>query len=264
MGIGTIITLDEKVKANNINTFITNELDFSVLYTSNHWGGIINSWTEIQIKVLKDDAKMVADVITILNRIKSDAVYTDFVVNLTKELTKAGKDNALFALIPTIKNSKRLLNYEGVLNIFKQDLSGKAPDLTFVTYNGTKEAKNQVTTVLKTDDLKSKFTLLVFYKSGCGPCEETMKGLTDNYKAITKKGIKIITIAADTDEKVFKDTSLPHPWHDKYCDFEGMNGINFKNYAVIGTPTMYVLDSKGIILSRLATINEVLDFMKKH
>jgi thiol-disulfide isomerase/thioredoxin len=264
MGIGTIITLDEKEKANNINTFITNELDFSVLYTSNHWGGIINSWTEIQIKVLKDDAKMVADVITILNRIKSDAVYTDFVVNLTKELTKAGKDNALFALIPTIKNSKRLLNYEGVLNIFKQDLSGKVPDLTFVTYNGTKEAKNQVTTVLKTDDLKSKFTLLVFYKSGCGPCEETMKGLTDNYKAITKKGIKIITIAADTDEKVFKDTSLPHPWHDKYCDFEGMNGINFKNYAVIGTPTMYVLDSKGIILSRLATINEVLDFMKKH
>jgi hypothetical protein len=262
MGIGTMITIDEKEKANNINTFITNELDFSVLYTSNHWGGIINSWTEIQIKVLKDDAKMVADVITILNRIKSDAVYTDFVVNLTKELTKAGKDNALFALIPTIKNSKRLLNYDGVLNIFKQDLRGKAPDLTIVTYNGTKEAKNQITTVIKTDDLKSKFTLLVFYKSGCGPCEETMKGLIDNYKAIITKGFKIITIAADTDEKVFNDSSLLYPWVDKYCDFEGAKGINFKNYAVIGTPTMYVLDSKGIILSKMATISEVLDFMK--
>ena len=107
MGIGTIITLDEKEKAININTFITNELDFSVLYTSNHWGGIINSWTEIQIKVLKDDAKMLADATTILNRIKSDAVYTDFVINLTKELTKAGKDEVLFALIPSIKNSKR-------------------------------------------------------------------------------------------------------------------------------------------------------------
>jgi thiol-disulfide isomerase/thioredoxin len=263
MGIGTIITLDEKEKANNINTFITNELDFSVLYTSNHWGGIINSWTEIQIKVLKDDAKMVANVNTILNRIKSDAIYTDFVVNLTKELTKAGKDDALFALIPSIKNSKRLLNYDGVLNIFKQDLTGKAPDLTIVTYNGTKEAKNQITTVIKTDDLKSKFTLLVFYKSGCGPCEETMKGLTDNYKEIVSKGIKIVSIAGDTDEKVFKDTSVPHPWADKYCDFEGTKGINFKNYAVIGTPTMYILDSKGIILSRLATITEVLEFVKR-
>ena len=262
MGIGTIITLDEKEKANNINTFITNELDFSVLYTSNHWGGIINSWVEIQIKVLKDDAKMVTDATTILNRLKSDAIYTDFVINLTKELTKAGKDDALFALIPTIKNSKRLLDYEGVLNIFKQDLSGTAPDLTIVTYNGIKEAKNQITTVIKTADLKSKFTLLVFYKSGCGPCEETIVGLTANYKDIVSKGIKIISIAADTDEKVFKDTSLPHPWSDKYCDFEGTKGINFKNYAVIGTPTMYVLDSKGIILSRLATISEVLDFVK--
>ena len=263
MGIGTSITLDEKEKANNINAFITHELDFSVLYTSNHWGGVINSWTEIQIKVLKDDAKMLADVITILNRIKSDAIYTDFVVNLTKELTKAGKDDALFALIPSIKNSKRLLNYEGVLNIFKQDLSGKAPDLTVVTYNGTREAKNQVTTVIKTADLKSKYSLLVFYKSGCGPCEETMLGLVEHYKEMVNKGIKIISIASDTDEKVFKDTSLAHPWSDKYCDFEGAKGINFKNYAVIGTPTMYVLDRKGIIVSRLATITEVLDFMKK-
>jgi thiol-disulfide isomerase/thioredoxin len=263
MGIGTIITGDEKEKANNINNFITNELEFEVLYTSNHWGGIINSWIQVQTMVIKDDAKLIADATTILNRIKSDAVYTDFVVNVTKELTKAGKDEVLFALIPSIKNSKRLLNYDGVLNIFKQDLTGKAPDLTFVNYNGTKEAKNQVTTVIKTDDLKSKFTLLVFYKSGCGPCEETMVGLTANYKDMVSKGIKIISIAADTDEKVFKDTSLPHPWADKCCDFEGTKGVNFKNYAVIGTPTLFLLDSKGVIVQKLATVEELVAWMEK-
>jgi hypothetical protein len=90
-----------------------------------------------------------------------------------------------------------------------------------------------------------------------------MEGLVGNYKAITKKSIKIITIAADTDEKVFKDTSLPHPWPDKYCDFRGMNGINFKNYAVLGTPTIYLLDNKGIILSKMATVKEVLVFVNK-
>jgi thiol-disulfide isomerase/thioredoxin len=263
LGIGTIITVDENEKANNINTFITNELEFEVLYTSNHWGGIINSWVQVQTMVIKDDAKMLADATTILNRIKSDAIYTDFVINLTKELTKAGKDDALFALIPTIKNSKRLLQYDGVLNIFKQDLSGKAPDLTFVTYNGTKEVKNQVTTEIQTDALKSKFTLLVFYKSGCGPCEETMKGLTANYKEIVNKGIKIVSIAADTDEKVFKDTSLLYPWTDKYCDFEGANGINFINYAVIGTPTMYLLDNKGVIREKIATVEQLLAWMEK-
>lgn len=263
MGIGTIITLDENEKANNINTFITNELEFEVLYTSNHWSGIINSWVQLQIMVIKDDIKMVTDATTILNRIKSNAVYTDFVVNLTKELTRTGTDDAIFALIPAIKNSKRLLNYDGVLNIFKQDLTGKAPDLIIVTYNGTKEAKNQITRVIKTDDFKSKFTLLVFYKSGCGPCEETMKGLTDNYKRITKKGLKIVTVAADTDEKVFRDTSLLYPWTDKYCDFEGEKGINFINYAVIGTPTMYVLDSKGVIIEKIATVEQLLAWMEK-
>ena len=263
MGIGTIITLDEKEKANNINTFITNELDFSVLYTSNHWGGVINNWVQLQNMVLKNDAKMVTDATTILNRIKSDVIYTDFVINLTKELTKAGKDNALFALIPTIKNSKRLLRYDGVLNIFKQDLTGKAPDLTIVTYKGTKEAINQIRTVIKTDDLKSKFTLLVFYRSDCGPCEETMAGLVGNYKAIVDKGIKIISFAGDTNQETYSKTATAFPWTDKYCDFGGMNGINFKNYAVLGTPTIYLIDNKEIILSKMATVTEVLDFVNK-
>jgi thioredoxin-related protein len=207
---------------------------------------------------------MVTDVNTIFNRIKSDAIYTDFVINLTKELTKAGKDDTIFALIDIIKNSKRLLHYEGVLTIYKQDLSGKAPDLTFVTYHGTKEAKNQITTQIKTDDLKSKFTLLVFYRAGCGPCEETMRGLVENYKEMVKKEIKIISIAADTDEKVFQDTSLSHPWPYKYCDFTGANGVNFKNYEVIGTPTIYALDSKGNVLSKMATLTQILNFIKNN
>tara|TARA_B110000238_G_scaffold19891_1_gene19523 strand:- start:251 stop:439 length:189 start_codon:yes stop_codon:yes gene_type:complete len=45
-----------------------------------------------------------------------------------------------------------------------------------------------------------------------------------------------------------------------YCDLKGMNGTNFKNYAVTGTPTMFVLDSKGILLKKIATVNELLDW----
>ena len=263
MGIGTIITLDEKEKANNINTFITNELEFEVLYTSNHWGGIINSWVQVQTMVIKDDAKMLTDATTILNRIKSDAVYTDFVVNLTKELTTAGKDDVLFALIPSIKNSKRLLNYDGVLNIFKQDLTGKAPDLVIYTADSNDKDTNQETKVIKTSELNSKYTLLLFYQSDCGHCETAIEELKVHYQDIVQKGIKIISIAGDLDQETYKTTASQFPWKDTYCEAKGMNGINFKNYAVIGTPTMYILDSKGIILSRLATIAEVLEFVKK-
>jgi hypothetical protein len=36
-----------------------------------------------------------------------------------------------------------------------------------------------------------------------------------------------------------------------------MNVSHFKNYAVIGTPTMYVLDSKGVIIQKPATVEEL-------
>jgi thiol-disulfide isomerase/thioredoxin len=250
MGIGTIITLDEKEKANNINDFITNELDFEVLYTSNHWGGIINNWVQLQTMVVKDDTKLIADAITILNRIKTDAVYTDFVINLTRELTKVGKDDVLFALILPVKNSKKLLNYDGVLNIYKQDLSGKAPDVIFKNTTGTK--------IIKTTELNSKYTLLLFYKSGCGPCEDTIESLKSNYTKLVANGLKIIALSSDTDATEFKTTAVSFPWKDTFCDLDGVNSVNFKNYAVIGTPTMYLLDSKGKILKKLATVEELL------
>jgi thiol-disulfide isomerase/thioredoxin len=264
LGIGTIITEDETTKANNINDLIVNQLDFEALYTSNHWGGVINSWLQMQSLVLKNDRQLVQDVKTILNRLPSDTIYTDFVVKITKELSKVGKDYILDALTQEIKSSKRLLRYDGVLNLYQQDLSGKAPDLTFITYTGKKVESNKIVTDLKTSELNSKYTLLVFYKSGCGPCEETMQGLMDNYKEMANKEYRIITVAADTDEQIFKNTSILYPWADKYCDFEGATGMNFKNYAVIGTPTMYVIDSVGNIESKLDTLNDVLTFVKQH
>jgi len=264
LGIGTIITEDETSKANNINDYITNKLDFAALYTSNHWGGVINSWVQLHTMVLKDDIKLFDNTRTILNRLPTDKIYTDFVANFTKEINKVGKDYILDSLTQEIKNSKRLLRYDGVLNLYQQDLSGKAPDLTIVTYNGKKEEANKKTTLIKTTELNSKYTLLVFYKSGCGPCEETMQGLMDNYKEIANKGFRIITIAADTDEQIFKNTSISYPWTDKYCDFEGAKGVNFKNYAVIGTPTMYIINKIGNIESKLATLNDVLAFVKQH
>jgi len=78
MGIGTIITQDENLKAQNINEIIVNQLDYEVLYTSNHWGGIINTWVQLQTMVIKNDKKFIADARTILNRMPSSLIYTEF------------------------------------------------------------------------------------------------------------------------------------------------------------------------------------------
>lgn len=250
IGIAPKLTDNNELSAQYVNDFIVNELNYEDLYTSGHWAAIINSWVQIQTMVVKNDAKLIADVSTILNRIKSNALYTEFVINLTKELSRAGKDDALFALIQPIKNSKKLLNYEGVLNIYKQDLTGKAPDLII------KNTHREFT--IKTADLKSKQTLLLFYNSGCGACETTIQSLITNYATLKAKGLKIIALSSDTDETEFKTASASFPWKETYCDLAGMNGVNFKSYAIIGTPTMYLLDSKGMIVKKLATADELM------
>ena len=78
------------------------------------------------------------------------------------------------------------------------------------------------------------------------------------------KNIKIISIAVDTNQDTFAKSATAFPWPDKCRDIEGMKGINFKNYGVIGTPTMYMIDNKGTIVQKMAGFLEVLDWIAKH
>jgi thioredoxin-related protein len=112
--------------------------------------------------------------------------------------------------------------------------------------------------------MKGKYTLLVFYQSGCGPCEDLMAGLKTNYKELVVQGLEIVTVSSDLSEDVFKNAAAQLPWEDKYCDLQGMAGVNFKNYAVLGTPTIYLIDKKGFVVQKMATVSDVLEWSKKN
>ena len=117
-----------------------------------------------------------------------------------------------------------------------------------------------VSSVLKTEQLNTNYSLLVFYQSDCGHCETAIAGLESNYPDLVNKGIKIITLAADTNQETYETIATSFPWKDKFCDGQGMNGINFKNYAVMGTPKMFLLDSKGVIVEKIAAIAQLLEW----
>jgi thioredoxin-related protein len=89
-----------------------------------------------------------------------------------------------------------------------------------------------------------------------------MPQLVGSYPILEDKGVRLISISADTDYQVFENTALGHPWADKYCDERGMSGPNFKRYGVVGTPTMFLLDKQGQILLRTADLTEVLTKLK--
>ena len=89
-----------------------------------------------------------------------------------------------------------------------------------------------------------------------------LEALEKNYKNLVAKGFRIISMASDIDFAVYSNTSFSLPWPDKYCNLDGTNGINFQNYAVIGTPTRYVLDKKGKIILKPVTVTELLEWKK--
>ena len=253
----------ESNEAKTIAKNFFTQIDFDALYGSSMWFGIINSCMEVYTKESLYFGNFGADVASNLKRIKNQQVYEDLIdatISVTEKFSWTKDQDAIVAFIikdNRIKNPTGKL--EKIIQSYQLAIAKKSPDLTLTNTVGN----NTTTTVLKTNALNSKYTLLLFYQSDCGHCETAIASLKTNYKDLVAKGIKIISIAGDLDPAAFTKTAASFPWAAKYRDLEGMNGVNFKNYAVIGTPTMYLIDSKGIIVSKMATITEVLEFVKK-
>jgi hypothetical protein len=62
----------------------------------------------------------------------------------------------------------------------------------------------------------------------------------------------------DKCKDVFEYTASGLPWSDKFCDFKGFDGENFRNYGIVGTPTFILTDDGGIVRGRYARLSEWL------
>jgi hypothetical protein len=264
-GIGTEILDDEKAKADNIASYIARDMNPKVLYTSGYWTSTIESWVSIHSQVLQDPYRFVEDFSRISQKLDDNKQYTDFVERTTYYLTQQGKDQYIGAIAPWVLSSGKMTNFDGPLAVYKKGAIGtKAPDLIFTHHIGKSEDHNHDVQTISSADMATKGyskTLLVFYESGCGPCENLLGQLPGNYEYLKKNNIRIISISADTDEKVFKSKADLFPWkQDAFCDLEGMKGPNFVNYGVVGTPTMVLLDASGNILLKSASLQEILEY----
>jgi len=262
-GIGGNLNDAETERGQVVAEFLSSSFSWQALYTSNHWSQVIYNWAQLHRDLIKNDDKFLSSARQILDRLPEAEIYTSFCSYMAQYLVKLGKESLLEVLSPEIRASNRLLSQEGFLAQFRAPQTGAmAPDLLLppVMEEGavqTSQVKEQAI-----GSLSASYSLLIFYLSDCGHCEETLKQLVEFHPILAGKDIRILSISADTDVNVFKETASSYPWKDKYFDGKGFNGPNFLRYGVAGTPTIFLLDKQGRIQVRTANLLEVLEWLE--
>ena len=120
------------------------------------------------------------------------------------------------------------------------------------------------------EDVKAKYTLLVFWSPDCGHCVEEVPRIDSAVKAagLDKKGLKIIGFNIDLEtekwNKVIKDKKLSDNWIHVY---DPKRISNYRaQYDVYGTPSIYLLDEKKIIRGKKldhTNIGVVVDILEE-
>ncbi|RKE77171.1 thioredoxin-like protein [Chryseobacterium sp. AG363] len=265
-GVPVSLTDDPERINKEESEYITNGVDIDYLYTSGFWRSILETWVSLNMIDEKSELSFVENFKKLSNRITNPEKYADFLSVVTTSLSKFGKDKEIELIRPIVLRDNKIKDYSGKLSVYKNAFVGSlAPDLVITEHVGKVEDHNHQTRVLQSKDFakgKYKKTAIIFYQSGCGPCENLMGQLPGNYKLLKDKGVRVISISADSNPDVFKNSSSSYPWTDKYCDYEGIKGVNFTNYAVSGTPTIYLINKKGNIESRMFALEELLDKIK--
>ncbi|SMO72790.1 Peroxiredoxin [Chryseobacterium rhizoplanae] len=254
-GLGGALKENEEDNRKEILRTITENISWTSLYSSGHWDGVIAIFTDLEEK--KDGGQIfTTDFKRIGDRISDNKLYTEFTDRITYYLTQSGNDNIIAKLSPIVLGSGKITSYNGILSVYQKATPGnKAPDLTISSFeNGSNVAKK-----IDFTDAQYQKTLLVFYLSDCGHCETEMKMLAEKQGDLLKSKIRLIAISGDTDQKVFKDGVDKLQWKATLsCDLQGMKGDNFMNYGVHATPTLFVIDQRGNIVTRESTAESAL------
>jgi peroxiredoxin len=268
-GVADKIYEDQEDHTAYFNDFVTHTLDFKDLYTSGHWDQVLHHWLMMNILSDQEDAGVTKRLGTAMGRMEADYILAAFTEKAVPLLVQKGKDD----LLPLIKNhleehpgamAKLSPTAKNMLASFTILTGKKGPDLVFKAPLRTQSSAVNQDIVLETGNLGADYTVLLFYKGDCPLCEDALIDLANKYERLKDQNVRVIAVSGDKTEQGFEKKLAYHQWPDNYCDFTGMAGVNFKNYAVLGVPTLYLLDEEGVVVKKSAMVDQLLNIVAEY
>ena len=103
---------------------------------------------------------------------------------------------------------------------------------------------------------KAKGTIVLFFESGCHNCHAVINELKAAHDSLQTSGVRIVSIASDSERDAYTAYASGLPWDDKYCDYQSFTGVYFSAWGVASTPTMYYVDGQGTVEGRYYSLEE--------
>lgn len=116
--------------------------------------------------------------------------------------------------------------------------------------------------LIKLDEIKSNYTLVVFWASWCPHCTELLPDLHNFYQENSSQ-LEVLSISIDTSKvelNAFLNTFNP-TW-STIADFKGWDGIAAIDYGIHSTPTMLLLDEQKRIIGNIEDVRELEQKLK--
>ncbi len=113
------------------------------------------------------------------------------------------------------------------------------------------------------EDIRAKNTLIVFWASWCAHCKETLPELVALYNNISRDKLEIIAVSVDTDVAAWEAAvrEARFPWLN-HCSGKGWNDVIAKDYGVMGTPAMFLLDGQKKIIGKPQGVADLKGMME--
>lgn len=112
-------------------------------------------------------------------------------------------------------------------------------------------------------NVKSKYTLMLFWDPTCGHCQKEVPKLLALYDSIKSKGFEVYAICTDLNVPEWKKYIIEHKL-DWINVMDIQNVTNFHTtYDIYSTPVVYLLDENKKIIAKRISAEQVGEFMEK-